>query len=111
MEKYTKEGCILLLRKKAGELRDRGEDRYLKRSDFTDGEVNAIKSFLGPWPRALEEAGLKDKRGDDRREKNREKRILAKRRRREAEKSRQVNENQPSFHTDGHILQHKEITP
>lgn len=41
-------------------------DRYntLKRipvrHDFTPGEVCFIKQKLGPWPRALEAAGLKD---------------------------------------------------
>ena len=41
----------------------------------------AIKAFLGPWPRALEAAGIKPPRDDDRIEKNREKRIRAKRHR------------------------------
>jgi len=83
MEKYTKDKAIFLLREKAELLAARGEKRFPKRSDFLDEEVNAIKAFLGPWPRALEAAGLKEKRGTDRLEKNREKRILAKRRRRE----------------------------
>lgn len=87
MERYTKEKAIALLRTKAHELAESGEQRFPKRSDFSDEEVNAIKAFLGPWPRALETAGLKEKRSVDRLEKNREKRILAKRRRREAEKA------------------------
>ena len=87
MERYTKEQAILLLQEKACQLAEDGEQRFPKRSDFSDDEVNAIKAFLGPWPRALETAGLKEKRGTDRLEKNREKRIAAKRRRREAEKA------------------------
>jgi hypothetical protein len=47
----------------------------------------AIKAFLGPWPRALEKAGVKPPREDDRVLKNKEKRIRAKRRRIEALKT------------------------
>ena len=43
----------------AKKLSDAGEDRYPKRSDFADDEVVLIKAHLGPWPRALEAAGLK----------------------------------------------------
>ena len=81
---YTKEDCIALLKKKADELCDCNEDRFPKRSDFSDQEVVAIKAHLGPWPRALEAAGIKEERNDGRAEKNKEKRIRAKRRRREA---------------------------
>ena len=58
--KFTKEICIVLLRAKADELRRSGEDRLPRRSDFPDGEVSAIKAFLGPWPRALEAVGIKE---------------------------------------------------
>ena len=54
---YTKEFCLNLLREKGEALRTQG--RYPKRSDFTEEEVAYIKAFLGPWPRALEAAGLK----------------------------------------------------
>ena len=54
---YTKEICLNLLREKGEALRVQG--RYPKRSDFTEEEVSYIKAFLGPWPRALEAAGLK----------------------------------------------------
>ena len=87
VENYTKEKAIELLQEKAKALSLLGENRFPKRSDFSDEEVNAIKAFLGPWPRALEAAGLKEKRQDDRLKKNREKRIRAKRRRREAKKA------------------------
>mgnify|MGYP003310706187 CR=1 FL=1 len=61
--RYTKEICLKLLREKGESLVSQG--RYPKRSDFTDEEVAYIKSFLGPWPRALEAAGLKPKKEDD----------------------------------------------
>ena len=59
-QKYTKEICISLLREKAALLQK--ENRFPKRSDFSEEEVVAIKAFLGPWPRALEAAGIKEKR-------------------------------------------------
>ena len=31
-----------------------------KKADFDDATRARIKTFLGPWPRALEAAGLKD---------------------------------------------------
>lgn len=82
----TKQECIGLLRQVSRELRERGETRYPKRSDFSAEVVVAIKAHLGPWPRALEAAGIKPPREDDRMARNREKRIRAKRRRREAMK-------------------------
>ena len=84
MGKYTKEMSIQLLIEKKNRLSENGEDRLPKRSDFSSEEVCAIKAFLGPWPRALEEAGLKSVRNDDRKRLNSEKRIRAKRRRTEA---------------------------
>ncbi len=81
--KFTKEKCIKLLLKKQEELILVGAKRFPQRSDFPEDEVVAIKAFLGPWPRALEAAGLKEPRSVNRLEKNREKRALAKRRRRE----------------------------
>lgn len=64
MEKLTKSDCLILLREKQAELSAKGELRYPKRSDFSEREVVAIKAFLGPWPRALEEAGIKPPRAD-----------------------------------------------
>lgn len=83
-QKYTRSDCILLLQNKSSEIASLGEDRFPKRGDFTSEEVEAVKAHLGPWPRALEAAGLKKPREDDRKELNREKRIRSKRRRREA---------------------------
>ncbi len=80
----TRQQCIELLRQVSRELRARGETRYPRRSDLPEAAVVAVKARLGPWPRALEAAGLKPPRGEDRIARNREKRIRAKRRRREA---------------------------
>lgn len=80
--KYTREDCILLLQRKQKELRDGGLERFPQRSDFSEDEVVAVKVFLGPWPRALEAAGLKEVRGDDRLQKNCEKRARSRRRQR-----------------------------
>lgn len=93
-KKYNKEMCLELLRKTADEC-----GRYPKRSDFTDDEVCAIKAFLGPWPRALERAGIKPLRDDGHEEKKREKRIRAKIRKREghiAEKNKSLGAVQQS---------------
>ena len=78
-KKYKKEDCILLLQNKYRELQAEGLSRYPQRSDFKDREVVAIKAFLGPWPRALEAAGIKPPRDDDRPQRNKEKRARAKR--------------------------------
>ena len=59
MEKLTKSDCISLLQEKYRQLQEQDENRYPKRSDFTEREVIAVKAFLGPWPRALEAAGVK----------------------------------------------------
>lgn len=56
---YTKEECLALLQNKYSDLQKAGLSRYPQRSDFSDGEMIAIKAFLGPWPRALEAAGIK----------------------------------------------------
>ena len=79
-KKYKKEDCILLLQNKYRELQEQGLSRYPKRSDFEAREVVAIKAFLGPWPRALEAAGVKPLRDDDEviKQKIKEKRIRAK---------------------------------
>ena len=42
-----------------------------KRSDFTPQQVCFIKQKLGPWPRALEAAGLKEPQKISSKEKNR----------------------------------------
>lgn len=87
MEKYDREYCTALLREMQASIDSSGEKRYPRRSDFSDSEVCAIKAKLGPWPRALEAAGLKPPRNDDRLQKNRERRIRAKRKRNLARKA------------------------
>ena len=77
-QKYSREACILLLKNKHRALEAQGQSRYPQRSDFEECEVVAIKAFLGPWPRALEAAGIKPPRDDDRPQQNKEKRIRAK---------------------------------
>ena len=44
-----------LLRQKYAEL-----GRLPKKDDFDEATRSRIKAFLGPWPRALEAAGLKE---------------------------------------------------
>ena len=92
-QKYDRDGAIALLKNKSEELSCAGEQRFPCRSDFSEDEVNAIKSFLGPWPRALEAAGLKEAREDGRAEKLLEKRIRAKRARTEEKIARKQNKN------------------
>lgn len=73
--------AVELLRKKAEEL-----SRLPKKTDFTEREVIMVKACLGPWPRALEAAGLKEvsKARIERLARRREKRIRAKVKRRVA---------------------------
>ena len=91
--KLKKDDCIVLLQEKYKQLLKNGEQRFPKRSDFSDKEVVAIKAFLGPWPRALEAAGIKAPRDDDKAQKNKEKRILAKRAINAARKASNEKEN------------------
>ena len=86
-KKYKKEDCIILLNNKYQELKSLGIFRYPKRADFEEREVVAIKAFLGPWPRALEKAGVKPPKAIDRQQRNKEQRIRAKRTRIKALKS------------------------
>lgn len=46
-----------MLIKKASET-----GRIPLKTDFEEADRARIKAFLGPWPRALEKAGLKDAR-------------------------------------------------
>lgn len=78
--KYTKESVIQLLAEKKRELELKGITEYPKKGDFSEEEVAAIKSFLGPWPRALEAAGVKPERDDGFKERAKEKRIRSKQR-------------------------------
>lgn len=46
----------------AGKLREKHAElgRLPKKEDFDEVTRSRIKAFLGPWPRALEAAGLKE---------------------------------------------------
>lgn len=50
-----KEWAVDKLRQKEREL-----GRNPKKEDFDKVTLSRIKAFLGPWPRALETAGLKE---------------------------------------------------
>ncbi|MGN1125813.1 MAG: homing endonuclease associated repeat-containing protein [Ruminococcus sp.] len=76
--KLTREDCLELIRKKYDE-----KGRIPEKSDFSDFQVMMIKSHLGPWPRAMESAGVKPPRSDDKLQKRREKRLRAKQRKAE----------------------------
>lgn len=52
-----KSWAVELLRQKSDEL-----GRMPKKDDFDEVTRSRIKAFLGPWPRALEAAGLKEPR-------------------------------------------------
>ena len=48
-------------------LREKQKDlgRPPKKEDFDDATRSRIKAFLGPWPRALEAAGLKEPKPEE----------------------------------------------
>jgi hypothetical protein len=87
---YTAADCILLLQNKYRHLAKDGHTRYPQRDDFSADEVVAIKAHLGPWPRALEAAGLKPPRDADgvRAEQLRQRRIRQKLARRQAKQNK-----------------------
>ena len=58
-----------LLRQKNKEL-----GRLPKKDDFDEATRSRIKAFLGPWPRALEAAGLKEAKAIPEKPKKRNKR-------------------------------------
>ena len=59
-----------LLRQKNNEL-----NRLPCKDDFDEPTRSRIKAFLGPWPRALEAAGLKDVRPQQKKSKKRKKTV------------------------------------
>ena len=76
MSEKTKEEYLDLLRAVASK-----EKRFPKKSDFSEDDVNRIKGFFGPWPCALEAAGLKESKQEERKQRNYEKRQRSKARR------------------------------
>lgn len=86
--KLNKEDCIKLIRERYIDL-----GRLPKKSDFTENQVVMIKSYFGPWPRALESAGVKEKTNSDKAQRLLNKRIRTKIRKREYKISnKKVNE-------------------
>lgn len=75
MKNLDRANCICLLISASEKL-----NRIPKKSDFTEYEVMKIKSFFGPWPRALEAANLIE---SNTREKKLEKKIKRKIKQRE----------------------------
>lgn len=59
IDNNKKEWAINALRQKNEELQ-----RIPKKDDFDVATLSRIKAFLGPWPRALESAGLKARKGE-----------------------------------------------
>lgn len=57
IDNKKKQWAIEILRQKSEEL-----GRLPKKDDFDVVTLSRIKAFLGPWPRALEAAGLKEPR-------------------------------------------------
>lgn len=74
-KKLTREDCLLLLRQAY-----EAQQRLPKKSDFSEEEVAMIKAFWGPWPRALEAAGVKSVNAEylDRLQRRQEKRVRSK---------------------------------
>lgn len=55
--KEKKEAAAELMRQKAQET-----GRLPQKADFDPVTLSRIKAYLGPWPRALEYAGLKEEK-------------------------------------------------
>ena len=55
MSEEKKDWAVVLLLNKSREL-----GRLPKKEDFDEVTRSRIKAYLGPWPRALEAAGLKE---------------------------------------------------
>lgn len=98
MRNEGKEHAVELLQNMQKSLHDSGLLRYPQRSDFSEEEVVQIKAYLGPWPRALEAAGIKPPRDDAHTARRQEKRIAAKRRRTAAKIAKQSPK--PQIHSD-----------
>lgn len=81
--------AIRLLTEASAEL-----GRTPKRSDFDSETACFIKQKLGPWPRALEAAGLKEPPAVSAKEKTVLKRERARARRKEAKRNERLKENE-----------------
>ncbi len=88
MDRFTREQAIELIQQKAEEL-----GRFPRKSDFDTETAGRIKSFFGPWPRALEAAGIK-KPNLQRIAKKQEKRLRAR------QNQIRYKKNHPKEHTE-----------
>ena len=70
------------------------EGRLPKKSDFSEADVNRIKGLFGPWPWALEAAGLKESKKEERTEKNRQKHQRSRERRKQFRAEQNNTENE-----------------
>jgi hypothetical protein len=103
-QKYDKDVCIALLREKQQSLAAQGFSRFPQRNDFNAEAIVAIKAFLGPWPRALEAAGIKQPRISDHKLRTREKHIRAKQKRNAAKKAQKMQKSSmPASETESDI--------
>lgn len=114
MAAFTREECIKLLLAQQAVLQKAGETRYPQRGDFSPEEVCAIKAQLGPWPRALECAGIKavSPRHETAQARKLEKRIAAKRKQTAAKKAPKASEPSPAAlraHTGEPTLVHRKM--
>lgn len=71
---FTREYCIDLLQRRYKET-----GIYPRKADFSVAEMSSIKSYFGPWPRALEAAGIKEPKENTKADRRRQKRIETKR--------------------------------
>lgn len=69
------------------------EGRLPRKSDFSQDDVNRIKGFFGPWPWALEAAGLKESGKEKRAEKNRAKHQRSREKRKQFKSAEKEQEN------------------
>jgi hypothetical protein len=83
MRQLSREDCLQALKTKTAEA-----GRLPRKSDYTEYEVSRIKAFFGPWPRALEAAGLIPAKSEDRLAKNMVKRINAKQKKSQSTKKK-----------------------
>lgn len=88
--------AVELLCKKEEEL-----GRLPKKEDFDEITRSRIKAFLGPWPRALEAAGLKEAKPAQKKSKKRRKTDTRKKSVSEVKESGTINQNKEKLIKDG----------
>lgn len=68
--------------------------RLPRKADFSEDDVNRIKGFFGPWPWALEAAGLKESKQEARIAKNRARRQRSRERRKQLKNTQSFTDNE-----------------